>query len=716
MTQRAANKLLHKIVRTGLYLTLVTPLVVWPQSMAPYIGGKVLLFQVLVEILIICSVPALFTTKFPTVRVAPTSLAVAAFLAAGLLSALAGVDLKQSLWGFIDRQDGMILLLHFLSWMALCVWSFGGDRNPTLSIQRFMGFSFVVAMLAAVFVLRESYTSLPPGNPGLLGVLWPPIRPRGVFGNPVATGPYLLLHLFFGLYLGAVVFKSANRMFRFGFVLLVSAGELLLAAAISALQTRGVILGFCGALLCLGLIAVFSRSVLPALRFSAAVIVFVSSCGVAGLWISRNSNFVQSNPLLWRLTRMSYEQNASTRARVMAWRSGLLSFSDHPLSGWGPRNVYYGLNKYYDPGQVQFTAGFQDRTETWYDKSHNAYIDLLAEEGVLGLIALVLLALTVTRALWRMPDRFLSICLTGALVAYAVSNITAFDTYGSLLAVFLVLAVISIFEVPVELRLPLGKNRRLAQKRPRKQSSRVPAGRGWIHPALLVCVLFLMVLALYGTIEIAQADHNCFLARDIFLRDAAAGIAYYDDAFEHFSPYNAREKVLCAYLIVHAAVTGSPSSRSFNAGRLVVECAMDAARARPLDTDVFVRLNEIYNSMALHADKGFANQAEAFGRRALELSPLRQEAAFTLGRTYVIKGEPARAVELNAKIVGAYPEFSTGHWFLGLSHLANEDRDNAKREIRTALGMGYRFQTPKEADTVKELFGEAGYAELMKGR
>ena len=713
MDQRDGKTLLHKVVRTGLYLTLVTPLVVWPQSMAPYVGGKVLLFQLLVEVLIICSVPALFTRKLPTVRVAPTSLAVAGFLVTGLISAIAGVDLSQSLWGFIDRQDGMILLLHLLAWMALCVWSFGGDRNPTVSIQRFMGFSFAVAMLVAVFVLRESYTSLPPGDSGLLRLLSPPVRPRGVFGNPVATGPYLLLHLFFGLYLGAAVFRSANRVLRFGIFLVVSAGELLLAAAITAGQTRGVILGLCGALLCLGVITVFSRSFHPALRSSAAVIVFVVFCSMAGLWISRNSNFVQNNPLLWRLTRMSYQQNASTRARVMTWRSGLLSFSDHPLLGWGPRNVYYGLNRYYDPGQIQFTAGFQDRTETWYDKSHNAYVDLLAEGGVLGLIALVLLALVVARALWRMPDRLLSICLTGALVAYAVSNMTAFDAFGSLLAVFLILAIVSIFEVPVELRLSLGNNRRLAQKRPHRHA---PRSAGWIQPALLVGVLFLTVLALYGTVEIALADHKCFLARDMFLRDAAAGIAYYEDAFEHFSPYNPREKVLCAYLIVHAAVTGSPSSQSFDAGRLVVECARDASRARPIDTDVFVRLNEIYNSMALHADKGFANQAEAFGRRALELSPLRQEAAFTLGRTYVIKGEPARAVELNARVVGAYPEFSAGHWFLGLSHLANGDRDSAKREIRTALGMGYRFQTPKEADAVKELFGDASYAELMKGR
>jgi O-antigen ligase len=707
----AVTDLSRKILLVGLYLTLLTPLVVWHKSVCPPFSGKVLLFQVLVEVLIICWVVTSGRKKTDAFRLAPTFLAAAGFIGVNLISAVAGVDLKQSLWGFIERQDGLVLILHFFAWMALSYWYFGSEKNVAPSIQRFLGFSFGVAVAVATSVLWEGYVNLPPDS-SLVSMVSGLFRPGGVFGNPMATGPYLAFHLFFGLYLGNVVRKLQNRNSRLIFLLLLVAGELVIIAAVAVGQTRGVIFGILGGVLSCAVMALVSRSAPRALRYSSAAIAGAALCAVAVLWLARESSFVKANQLLWRVTHLSSE-TVSTRARLITWQSGLSSFKDHPLLGWGPRNVYYGMNKYYDPGLVQFSRGFQDRPETWFDKSHNAYIDLAAETGVLGLAAFVVLIVILSRVLWRMPNRFLSISIAGALIGYALSNLTGFDSFGSLLGLFLSLTIVSIFETPVELPW-FQSNRKTRQKGGRAKRPASNHSPAWITAG--VCLLLIAALGLYSSIEIAVADHKCFLAKYAFLRDASEGIALYEDAFSHFSPYNAREKVLCAYLIVHAAVTGTPSSQSFDAGKLVVEYANDALNARPDDSDVFVKLNEIYNSMALHIHKGFADRAEYFGKRATELSPSRQEAAFTLARTYLIKGEPARAIELNSRVVANFPEFSTGHWFLGLSYLAAGDRDSAKREIRTALRMGYQFQNANESDAVKELFGKAGYEDLIAGR
>ena len=50
----------------------------------------------------------------------------------------------------------------------------------------------------------------------------------------------------------------------------------------------------------------------------------------------------------------------------------------------------------------------QDVSETWFDKSHNAFLDLAVELGILGLISYLTLLAIIARSLWRMPDRSLA--------------------------------------------------------------------------------------------------------------------------------------------------------------------------------------------------------------------------------------------------------------------------------------------------------------------
>ena len=117
--------------------------------------------------------------------------------------------------------------------------------------------------------------------------------------------------------------------------------------------------------------------------------------------------------------------------------------------------------------------------------------------------------------------------------------------------------------------------------------------------------------------------------------------------------------------------------------------------------------------LGLHVDKKYLDQAEVAGRRALELSPTRQEAIFFLGRTYILRNEPRRAVELNETMVKNYPDFALGHWFLGLSLIADNAQERARAEIKQALQMGYKFRSDEERNVVKQLFGEKAFNELI---
>ena len=87
-----------------------------------------------------------------------------------------------------------------------------------------------------------------------------------------------------------------------------------------------------------------------------------------------------------------------------------------------------------------------------------------------------------------------------------------------------------------------------------------------------------------------------------------------------------------------------------------------------------------------------------------------------MGRTYVIRNEPARASALNRSMIQEYPDFPLGHWFLGLSLLADGKQDAARLEIKEALKLGYRCANADEESMVKKLLGEQEYGEAIKSK
>jgi O-antigen ligase len=627
----------------------------------------------------------------------------------------------RSLWGIIERQDGLVLLAHLLAWMMILLWTARRQDEPRRLLLTYFIVSLGASVVASLSIVSDSYRARAPGDQFVLWrMLQSGARPGGVFENPVYSGTYLLLNFFWGLFGISVLRRRVHdseagrsrALWSVGLALLL-VGEFLIALAMIVGQTRGVIFGLVAGLGVMALQALFGVSTPKGIRLAvlAASLFFASTAGV--VWHYRNSQVVSRVSVLNRLTRLSPAENQSTKNRVLVWRSALQGFEDRPVLGWGPGNVYYALNKYYDPQHIQFTADFWDRAQTWYDKSHNAYLDLLVERGLLGVAAFLLVAAATVRALWHMSDRSLALCLSGGLAGYAVSNLVAFDTFGSLLALFLSLTAISLQEEPVAWR----HWRRPETGRKAKSSTRDAgvsrAQKGLLRPLAAVLAVVLVLMAMYCNVQIAQATHGYVMARNAFEQDPGTGITFYEEAFTHFSPYHADEKLKCAWLTVNAAITKRPSSRSFDAGSLVLQLTGEALRSHPDDAQFYLLLNDMYNGLAMYGDRRLADDAERFGNRALELSPGRQEVMFTLGRTYIIKGQAARAVEINRRMVQEYPEFALGHWFLGLSYLSNSQRDEARNEIRTALVKGYRFQSQEELNTVKPLFDEKELAQLM---
>ena len=174
-----------------------------------------------------------------------------------------GVDLTRSLWGFMDRQDGLILLLHLLAWLIVLGMYFrNGHRVPTrgpgqksprfidqsADLSSYVRFSYWVSVVVALSALLE-WICMQAGAivPDVIKSSVPG-RVAGLMGNPIALGPYLVLHLFYGIYcMWSVLGTRQSGSIRQGRsgrrALLLMGGLLVQLTAISLGLTRGVILG-----------------------------------------------------------------------------------------------------------------------------------------------------------------------------------------------------------------------------------------------------------------------------------------------------------------------------------------------------------------------------------------------------------------------------------------------------------------------------------------
>jgi O-antigen ligase/tetratricopeptide (TPR) repeat protein len=704
------NAVFPAVFNVAAYSVLLTPLFVYSGAMYPHLTPKVLGFQLLVSVAAgLALLVRRSADRSPRAFLGPIPVALAASLLVALAtSILFGTDRRLALWGFLDRQDGLVLHLHLLAWFGLLLWWFSrtGPTGDQPALDRYLRFSYWVAAAVAATTVFE-WAAVLVGEPlGDIFVSMKTIsRASGVFGNPVLLGPYLLFHWFYGFNCIRGMRGMRDPGSRALAITLAVLGQSVILGAILAGKTRGVVFALAGTLGVVALLAALSRRARLSLRLTAASLLVLGALGTGILWSVRESEFVQRNDLLNRLTHFSMTANISTQMRVLSWQSALEGFKDRPVVGWGHDNVYFALNRHYNPEHVKYSTDFSQYEVTWYDKSHNAFIDLLVERGILGFAAFLVLVAFLVRGLWKMEDRFLAWCLGGAFLANAVSNAVSFDNFGSLFGFHL-------FLVPVAL---YGRDglRAVRQEAPAANPTRrhAPARRSTLLrlglPAVGVAVIGGGIY-LNSSIGSAVTGYASALAQ--FRVDPNRGWPTYLASFETFSPYAPRERLKCGYAAAQAILQGKMDRAWLNDA---VALARSAAEAHPSDAWIQLMLNDLFNGLGLYIDKSYFAQAEAAGRRALELSPKRQEAMFNLGRTFLLTNQAARAVELNRTMVKEFPGLPVGHWLLGLSLMADNRKDEARTEIRGALKRGYKFQDPREEEAIRPLFDPAELNALL---
>jgi len=657
--QNLSSPWLLSSIKIGLFASLFMPLIVNGSFIFPYIFPKQAFFQIVVEI--VFALYLFLAFKDPTYRPRSSWLfrALSAYFVIMILSSVFGVNTYHSLWSNYERMAGVISLVHYLAFLFIAVNIFKSRQDWYLF--------FDVAIFASVV---EAFYGL--GQFVGIFVSSGGVRIDGTIGNASFLAGYMLLNALLAFWL-AIEKNSAGWRWFYGGVIVLN------LFIMYQTETRGAIVGFLAGLLALLLFYIFARSKdLAQLPFQwarnlrkYAIGILVFGFVAAGLiWLARDSAFVASSNTLSRVTHISLTE-VTAQTRLLAWKMSLEGFKERPIFGWGPENYYVLFNKYYDPRLYP--------VESWFDRSHNAFLDVLVNTGLAGFAAysaIGFLALWYLWSAWRKEKikYHTAVIFTVILIAYAIQNIFVFDTQVTLLMFYSILSFavfLSFAERPVE-----------------------PAGAVKPNTFFIFSVVLLTVFLMYfsnikpGAVSLTGINALQYLQAN----KADESLADFRNAFDT-GTFGLPEVAMRTQDIAMSlmANTNSPADIKNKFVELAIEGMNRSLEMEPLNTRFMIILASVYLQAAA-PNNSYLAQADNLLKKALELSPTRQELYFYIGQVRMYQGRTEEALASFKRAVDLNDKVGISHWNYGIIAIGVGQKDLGENEIKIAVSIDHPFK------------------------
>lgn len=623
MIKASWEKFLRIIIKLGSGAILFLPLFVYRSVLYPYIFSKIIVFQVIVEILLVAWLFLLIygSRKYRLNFRQPLLLSLSIFILVLIISSFVGVDLERSWWSIQERMTGIITLLHFYLWFLILASVFSRKKDWLFLIKTTLISSFLVGLyglgqkIGLSFLLKDGA-----------------IRMSATLGNPDFLGVYALLSIFLA---GILFLESRQRFWKFLGIFLGLFNLLILFLT----ATRGAILAFGFSLFAFFVFLLIKRGTKKKYRISLFIFLCLFIGGSLFLRASQEKEFFQKLPLgIKRIIALDPSDNL---ARLKSWQIGLRGFQDRPFLGWGLENYNVVFNKYYDPWYL-----IKGDSVTWFDKTHNQIIDLLACTGILGTLAYLSIFFFLFWLLRKKyleskateiragPQPFLIIILILLFVAYFIQNLFVFDTPASLILFYFLLGFSYFVSKPKQMDLVTEK----------KNSFPLP---------VLVFLILLVVPWLMFKVNFEPWQKSKLGIRGVHLNslDFPAGMKWYGQALEGSSFVDDEIRLQLAKQISekHAEIDQETTNADLQvlvqATELTILEFEESIRAHPQDVRYFLFLGQLYNLASAYRPD-YLEKAKKILEKAQELSPQRQQIYFALGRTHLSLGNYQKAQEL----------------------------------------------------------------------
>jgi len=418
------EKILFWVVRIGAYILPFFLLVVLSSLFFPFITGKNFLFRIVVEIMAAAWIGLLlinFKKYWPKWNF--VSIAFVVFLSVVFISAVFGVDFKNSFWSNFERMDGLVGHLHLLLLFFILSGTFRTKREWFI----LFGVSIAVSFFLAFYGLLEysgAVTSFGASGSRIMSTL----------GNPLYVAAYLTFNIFLILFLWLSVQRSSLK-WLLGILFLFELIVFFLTGA------RGAFLGIlagAGIMFLLWLLSSKGVNVKKKVILVSAIIILVLIPILLNTF--RDVSFIKNNKVISRFSSISLKEQ-TVQSRLTIWSMALKSFRERPILGWGFGNFIIPYAKNYDPKMYG--------NEPWFDRTHNMPLEWLVGAGLVGFFTYLTLFASLIWALIQgvrigLFQKNTALIFIGMLTAYLIQISFVFDTLPTYLMLVLILGFFSV--------------------------------------------------------------------------------------------------------------------------------------------------------------------------------------------------------------------------------------------------------------------------------
>lgn len=666
---------LARFVKYGLYAVAFVPLIIFKDFISPFHFGKVVVFRSLIEILFAFYLILIWRNKTYLPKRSPIFWALLLFTAVFGLTTLLSIQVYESFWGTLERMGGFWTFLHYFAYFAMLSGLF---RNAKDWLKWF-DIAIFVGLLSALYGFGQKTDIeffIGSGNRA---------RIFGTIGNAALFSGYELFIVFLSLAFYFRQGNSFNRKLFYGAIFLLSSLSILMTAV------RGSVFGLFLGLFIFILLYVWKyesrRAKNLLLGFVVLIVVFI----VFSL-LFKDSQFVKNSSYLTRLTDLSIK-SYTVQTRLWAWEAGLKGWQDSVktmIFGWGPENFNIPFAKYFNPN---FYTG--PGAETFFDRAHNMFIEVLVTMGIVGLLAYLHIFVSAFRTLWlklknTSPEQgsIYYVSIFALLSAYMVHNFFFFDTSANFILFFTLLGFISFsgssglptLEVKTSLTSSVKKSQ--------------------LQGPVLIVFLILVAWLIYQT-NIKPAKANYTVTRGIvrgWNNDVDGAVKKFQEAmgYDTFGIYEYRHRY-AQYLFDNSGKIKNKKEVVLSA----IEEVKKNTKTHPADYLPLLYLSRLnillgqgdttseYNDIALR----YANQA-------LEVSPTFVRTYFEIGQVYINKNDYKKAAEAFKKAAELQPDVGIAFWYWSVVEADMGNLALAEELLKKALTAEYRF-APTESDALR---------------
>lgn len=660
------TKKLETILRWGLYLCALIPLVIFKDYLSPFHFGKVVLFRALVEVMFVVYVLLILNDRRFLPKTDLFFWIVTAFTLVFGITSLTGVNVYQSIMGTLERMGGWFTFLHF--WvMFVIARSILRTKEDWI---RVIQISVIASLLSSFYgFLQKTNWSWIVGSGNRARIF-------GTLGNTALFAGYILVNTYFALFLSLRSKATARYVWFVIFAIDV------LAVLMTAV--RGSVAGL---LLSLALFALLymmsgtSRKLKTIFITIAAVLILFE--GV--LVLEHNSNFVKSSSYLTRLSDISLKTRL-INTRFWAWQAGIDGWNDSAktvLLGWGPENFNVPFSVHFNPKFFQGPG-----SETLFDRAHNMFVEVLVTMGLVGFVAYVSMFVVLFWMLWRIwrdsidPEyKLFATIFAPGLVAYIVHNCFIFDTSSNFIAFFLFAGFVQFFF----------STRKKAQVFDAKASLQSMPATLRFSTAFILAIL--VIVSIYKT-DIKPAKANYATTRAIVASwsgDHPTAVAKFKEALAYntFPEYEIRHRYAQYVLENYGKFK---ADQGLNPGQVILNVIEEVKKneSYALDYLPYLYISRSYIILGKSDPKSpFNDLALENSLKALDISPTFIRTYYEVAQGYLNKKDYPHAIATFQRAADLNPEVGLSWWYVGLTQIESGDDVHGFETIGKAVARGY---------------------------